>query len=84
MPAPAHLRALTVAFYQWLSAGDSSNPRKLPISPNPVRLMPGGLDRVAVDGFALLGGGDMLSRRNGERKEGHMRPISGEKLVYRI
>ncbi|KAJ3523701.1 hypothetical protein NMY22_g11327 [Coprinellus aureogranulatus] len=80
MPSPLHLRALTVAFYQWLSAGAAANPRKLPISPNPVRLMPGGLERVLVDGFALLGGGDMLSRKGEERKEEFMKPISGEKL----
>jgi hypothetical protein len=73
-----------VAFYGWLSAGHTSKTLKLPIAPNPVRLMPGGLERVPLDGFVLLGGGDMLSRTSAQREEEYMRPISGEKLVYRV
>ena len=47
--------------------------------------MPGGLERVPLDGFVLLGGGDIQSR-SGKKEdlEEHMRPISGEKLVYRV
>ncbi|KAF6764796.1 chaperonin 10-like protein [Ephemerocybe angulata] len=85
--APPSSRALTVAFYQWLSHGSPTNPKVFPIDPNPVRLMPGGLKEVAADGFVLLGGGDMAQRaalRGGEDVPLHMRPISGEKLVYRV
>jgi hypothetical protein len=54
--------------------------------------MPGGLERIVPDAFSLLSG--MVSDRsgppaNGEGKEGggveeHVRPISGEKLVYSL
>ena len=69
-------RAFTGAFYRWLSSGGR-------VEANPVRLMPGGLGRVVEDGFTLLGSGSMGDRAN-ERKEEWMRPISGEKMVYRI
>ncbi len=55
------------------------------LHPNPVRKMPGGLERIVPDGFALLSG--LVSERQGleqRREEEHMRPISGEKLVYTI
>jgi hypothetical protein len=54
--------------------------------------MPGGLERIVPDAFSLLSG--MVSERsgppaNGEEQERggfeeHMRPISGEKLVYSL
>ncbi|RXW12509.1 hypothetical protein EST38_g13347 [Candolleomyces aberdarensis] len=86
MPTSPEWRALTVDFFQWLSYGSPGNPRvKFPIEPNPVRLMPGGLERVSIDGFYLLGGGDIHGRDQGEaNQEDHLKPISGEKLVYRL
>jgi hypothetical protein len=86
MPASAEWRALTVDFFRWLSYSSPGNPRvKFPIEPNPVRLMPGGPERVPIDGFYLLGGGDIHGRDQGEaNREQHLRPISGEKLVYRV
>ncbi|KAJ4391287.1 hypothetical protein N0V93_004904 [Gnomoniopsis smithogilvyi] len=68
-------RSFATAFYKWLSDGGM-------LQPNPVRVMPGGLDKVVEDGFVLLGTG--VSNRNHDRTEEHMRPISGEKLVYAI
>lgn len=68
-------RSFATAFYKWLSDGGL-------LHPNPVRVMPGGLDRVVEDGFTLLGTG--ISDRSHDRIEEHMRPISGEKLVYTI
>lgn len=68
-------RSFATAFYKWLSDGGL-------LHPNPVRVMPGGLDKVVGDGFVLLGTG--VSNRSHERIEEHMRPISGEKLVYTI
>lgn len=68
-------RSFATAFYKWLSDGGL-------LQPNPVRVMPGGLDKVVPDGFTVLGTG-VTSRGHG-RTEQHMRPISGEKLVYKI
>jgi hypothetical protein len=50
--------------------------------------MPGGLERIVADAFSLLSG--LVSVRSAARKEKegeveeHMRPISGEKLVYSV
>jgi NADPH:quinone reductase-like Zn-dependent oxidoreductase len=71
-------RGFAVAFYRWLSEALS-----LDIEPVPIRLMPGGLDKVVEDGFALLGAGGM-EHRQADRTETWMRPISAEKLIYRL
>lgn len=80
LPADHTHRAFTVAFYEYLS---SSLPT-FPIKPNPVRLMPGGLDKIVEDGFALIGSGKVADRKGGGRNEEWMKKISAEKLVYRI
>jgi len=69
-------RAFAVEFYRFFSQGSE-------VLPNPIRKMPGGLERIVPDGFKLLGPGSM-EQRGGERTEEWMRPISGEKLVYEI
>jgi NADPH:quinone reductase-like Zn-dependent oxidoreductase len=71
-------RDFAVEFYKWLSGAAGSK-----LVPNPVRLMPGGLEKVVEDGFALLGPGKMEDRGEGRREE-WMRPVSAEKLVYEI
>lgn len=71
VPASASARAFAAAFYAWLSGSET-------ILANSLRLMPGGLERIVSDGFALLGTGSMNDRRN-KRVEIWMRPISGEK-----
>lgn len=71
-------RAFAVAFYKWLGAVVG-----LELKTVPIRLMPGGLERVVADGFALLGAGGMEDRK-ASRAEQWMRPVSAEKLVYRI
>lgn len=76
VPTSPDARAFAVAFYRWLSDGGR-------IWANPVRLMPGALERIAQDGFALLGPGTMQDRKL-ERTESWMRPISAEKLVYKL
>lgn len=53
------------------------------IQPVKVRVEPGRLERVVEDGFALLGAGNMCHRK-GEGTKSRMRPINGEKLVYRV
>jgi NADPH:quinone reductase-like Zn-dependent oxidoreductase len=76
VPASPKAKEFAAAFYKWLSQGGK-------LEPNPIRLMPGGLDRVVEDGFSLLGTGTMEDRGR-DRKEEWMRPISAEKLVYRV
>ena len=76
VPASPAARSFAVSFYKWLSTG----PR---LEPSPVRLMPGGLDQVVTDGFALLGSGSMNNRES-NRTEPWMKAIRAEKLVYKI
>jgi NADPH:quinone reductase-like Zn-dependent oxidoreductase len=71
-------REFAVVFYEWLSMALGSS-----LQPVPIRLMPGGLDKVVQDGFALLGAGGM-EERQATRVEEWMRPVSAEKLVYRL
>jgi NADPH:quinone reductase-like Zn-dependent oxidoreductase len=71
-------REFAVAFYKWLSMALGPS-----LQPVPIRLMPGGLDKVVQDGFALLGAGGM-EERQATRAEEWMRPVSAEKLVYRL
>ena len=49
-----------------------------------MRLMPGGLEKIVEDGFALLGPGSMDERGSNARTEPWMKPISMEKLIYEI
>jgi len=46
--------------------------------------MPGGLERIVEDGFALFGAGKVSERSGADGKSEWMRPISGEKIVYNI
>lgn len=75
-------------FFKYLGSGASTGSVKL--QSNPVRIMPGGLDMIAHDGFYLLGSGNVADRgvvafeAVSQLSEEHMRPISGEKIVYRV
>ncbi|KAE9394114.1 GroES-like protein [Gymnopus androsaceus JB14] len=84
LPADPSWRALTVAFFDWMSSYSDH----FPISPNPVRIMPGGFSGIADDAFMLLGAGKVADRDSNlalaARTEAWMKPISGEKLVYRV
>jgi hypothetical protein len=73
-------RSFTAAFYPYLS---SSSPT-FPIKPNPVRLMPGSLEQIIRDGFALIGSGKVVESKGGgnETEELWTRKISAEELVY--
>ena len=66
-----------MSFYHFLSL-------KLQLEPNPVRLMPGGLEKIVEDGFTLLGPGSMDERGSNARTEPWTKPISMEKLIYEI
>jgi NADPH:quinone reductase-like Zn-dependent oxidoreductase len=76
VPESLEARDFAVSFYMWLSNGAA-------LQPNPIRLMPGGLESVVADGFALLGPGLMKDRAQG-RTEAWLKPVSAEKLVYKI
>ncbi|OCL14155.1 GroES-like protein [Glonium stellatum] len=77
LPASPRARQFAVSFYRYLSSSE------IPIQPNRVRLMPGGLNRIVPDGFTLMGPGTMNQRGN-DRAEEWMKPVSGEKLVYSL
>ncbi|EXM14341.1 Polyketide synthase, enoylreductase domain [Fusarium oxysporum f. sp. vasinfectum] len=82
IPANPDAHAFAKEFYNFLSKPLPSGRAQL--EPNPVRLMPGGLEKVVQDGFRLLGTGLVSGRSKIERPEEYMRPISAEKLVYRL
>ncbi|KAF1975695.1 GroES-like protein [Bimuria novae-zelandiae CBS 107.79] len=78
IPRSPAARDFAVQFYRWLSSAVGSA-----IKPVPIRLMPGGLEKVVQDGFHLLGSGKMEDR-DVTRAEEWMRPVSAEKLVYKL
>ncbi|THH26749.1 hypothetical protein EUX98_g7436 [Antrodiella citrinella] len=53
MPPDPTWRDFSVSYYNWLS--NAGVAKKFSIPPNPVRLMPGGIERIVPDGFTLLG-----------------------------
>ncbi|GMK57466.1 hypothetical protein CspeluHIS016_0403000 [Cutaneotrichosporon spelunceum] len=76
IPADPTARAFAVAFDEYLS--------QHPLEPNPVRLLPGGLERVTAEGFALLGG-IMVAQRGEAVVDGvKLKPLSGEKAVFEL
>ncbi|KAL3489557.1 chaperonin 10-like protein [Aspergillus germanicus] len=87
-PAPPSARAFAVKFFEWLSSGVNDGTGKVVLQPNPVRKMPGGLERIVPDAFSLLSGLVSVRSAAGNEKEGeldeHMKPISGQKLVYSV
>ncbi|KAK0200323.1 zinc-binding oxidoreductase [Desarmillaria ectypa] len=83
LPESREWRAFTVAFFSFLG----KDGQKLPIQPNPVRVMPGGLESMVAEGFALLVSSKVADRGKNAVKSSSkpwMRPISGEKLVYHL
>ncbi|UKZ81483.1 hypothetical protein TrVFT333_009255 [Trichoderma virens FT-333] len=75
-------RVFATKFFNFLSTAAADG--KVKLEPNPLRLMPGGLERIVPDGFELLGSGMVSKRSDTSRNEDYMRPISGEKMVYKI
>ncbi|KAG7439034.1 GroES-like protein, partial [Guyanagaster necrorhizus] len=83
LPESPEWRAFTVAFFSFLGR-DGKN---LPIHPNPVRAMPGGLESIVTEGFALLGSSKVADREKNAVQSSSkpwMKPISGEKLIYHL
>ncbi|KAF5660759.1 ToxD-like protein [Fusarium denticulatum] len=82
IPANPDAHAYAKDFYKFLSKPLPSGSAQ--VEPNPVRMMPGGFERVVQDGFSILGTGLISERSKIERTEEYVRPISGEKLVYSV
>lgn len=84
LPASSSWREFTVQFFKFLSGGHPQDSTTFPIPANPIRQMPGGLERVTPDAFTLLGSGKVGDRASTYESQEWMKPISAEKLVYRI
>lgn len=82
IPANPEARVFATKFFNFLSTAAADG--KVKLEPNPVRLMPGGLEKIVPDGFVLLGSGLVTQRPDTSRNEDYMRPVSGEKMVYKI
>ncbi|KAG7440950.1 GroES-like protein [Guyanagaster necrorhizus] len=83
LPESPEWRAFTVTFFSFLGR-DGKN---LLIQPNPVRVMPGGLESIVTKGFALLGSRKVADREKNAVQSSSkpwMKPISGEKLIYHL
>ena len=76
LPASTKARSFAVAFYKWLSEGGR-------LKSNPIRDMPGDLESIVEDGLRLLGSGTM-GDRDAKSEKAWMKPLSAEKMVYRI
>ena len=76
LPASQQARVFAVAYYKWLSEGGG-------LETNPLREMPGGLQSIIDDGLTLLGSGTMRDRDTKSEKD-WMRPLSAEKMVYKV
>ncbi|KAI0138164.1 GroES-like protein [Hypoxylon sp. NC0597] len=75
-------REFAAEFYRFLGSGAARG--EIMLEPNPIRIMPGGLDKIVPDGFALLGSLRVSDRGASNRTEEYMRPIRMEKLVYSL
>jgi hypothetical protein len=82
IPANAEARAFAAAFYQYLGSGVGTAQIKL--HPTPVRVMPGGLEKIPTDGFALLSGSFKPEGQVQKDYDDSLRPISGEKILYKL
>lgn len=82
LPANADARDFAAKFFSFLGSNAEADDIKL--QPNPLRIMPGGLERVVPDGFTLLGKDGVSSRMTNDRLEKYMQPISAQKIVYRV
>ncbi|KAK1623372.1 chaperonin 10-like protein [Colletotrichum phormii] len=74
-PANPEAREFATRFYDYL--GSEASLGKVKLQANPVRLMPGGLENIGAEGIPLFG-----SKQVNDPSKDHMRPISGEKIVY--
>ncbi|KXH25657.1 hypothetical protein CNYM01_07202 [Colletotrichum nymphaeae SA-01] len=76
-PANLEAREFATQFYNYL--GSEASLGKVKLQANPIRLMPGGLENIASEGIPLFGPNQV-----NEPPKDHMRPVSGEKVVYTV
>ncbi|CRG91355.1 hypothetical protein PISL3812_08403 [Talaromyces islandicus] len=77
LPANPEARRFAAAFFKYISNTSF-------LLPVPIRLMPGGMDEIISEGFAVLRNSSLTSGTGLDRKEAHLQPVSMEKLVYKI
>ncbi|GKZ21900.1 hypothetical protein AbraIFM66951_007331 [Aspergillus brasiliensis] len=83
LPANSEARNFAAAFFKYISQEPTSGSSVL--QSVPIRLMPGGLDRIISDGFSVLRNSSLGSKAGSHlKKDAHLQPISMEKLVYKI
>ncbi|KAK1523897.1 uncharacterized protein CCOS01_08984 [Colletotrichum costaricense] len=76
-PANLEAREFATQFYNYL--GSEASLGKVKLQANPVRMMRGGLENIASEGIPLFG-----PKQVNEPPKDHMRPVSGEKVVYTV
>lgn len=72
VPANPAAREFAARFYEYLGSGAEQG--KVHLEPNPLRLIPGGLDQIAHDGLPLVS----------PNKPTGVRPVSAEKAVFTL
>ncbi|KAH8688503.1 chaperonin 10-like protein [Ilyonectria robusta] len=81
--ADQEARKFAAAFFKFIgqsTASDLNVPQSVPI-----RLMPGGIEKIVSGGFSVLRQSPLASGDGSQRSmEAHLRPVSAEKLVYKI
>ncbi|KAH8589151.1 hypothetical protein B0O99DRAFT_637364 [Bisporella sp. PMI_857] len=82
LPANPKAHMFAKRFFEYLGSDAASGQAKL--VPNPVRYMPGGLEKIASEGFALLGSKMSVGKFSESQERDYLRPISGEKIVYYV
>lgn len=83
LPANFEARSFPAAFFKYISQEPTSGSSVL--QSVPIRLMPGGMDRIISDGFSVLRNSSLVSKAGSHpKRDAHLQPISMEKLVYKI
>lgn len=72
VPANPAAREFAARFYEYL--GSEARQGRVQLEANPVRVVPGGLDKIAQDGIPLVS----PDKPNG------VRPVSAEKIVFAV
>ncbi|KAH7000668.1 chaperonin 10-like protein [Ilyonectria destructans] len=83
LPANQEAREFAAAFFKFIGQGAASDFNVL--QSVPIRVMPGGIEKIASDGFSVLRQSSLVSSDGLRRSmEAYLRPVSAEKLVYKI
>lgn len=83
LPANQEAREFAAAFFKFIGRGATSDVNVL--QSVPIRLMPGGIEKIVSDGFSVLRQSSLVSKDGSRRSmEAYLQPVSAEKLVYKI